>query len=119
MQGIKYKSVSNSQSAVLTHEFNALLRGEFMPLATVVKHGESVIVAFHKQRENGCGPTNNGHQGKNQNGQCINRLPKRVAQGQLNATNNILAQLLPAKRIVLALDNGFCFLAQIGKYRRT
>ena len=84
-----------------------------MPLAAIVQHGEAVIIALHKNTDDGGDPSYERNKGKDKKAYEIHRLPEAVTDGQLDAAAHIRQHLVPLEAGFLAIDKGFRLLAEI------
>ena len=90
-----------------------------MPFATIVQHGEAVIITFHEGGDDGGDPSDQGEEGKDEDGDGIDCLPEGIAESEADAPEHVLPELGGEPDIILiAIDQVFGLLAQIGEQGR-
>src|SRR5271170_3672103 len=61
MHAIEDDAIADGQTLVLTDIGKTCCPRELMPLAAIVEHGKTIIVAFHKSADNGRDPPDQGN----------------------------------------------------------
>lgn len=84
--------IAYSKSFSLADECDAGGGGELMAAAGVVKHRETIIIAFDENAYDGGDPTNQRDECENQDTDDINRLPQTIAEGQADTANHVFAE---------------------------
>src|SRR3954470_3766339 len=89
MNNIKHKTVAYCKSAMVTDIINTFRGIHFSSLATIIKHAESIIITFNKQRDERRNETCNRNHRKYKNGNHVHSLPQCIAEGDLNAASYV------------------------------
>jgi len=88
-----------------------------LAFATIVQHGEPVIIALYKHRNEGCDPADQGEEGEDEDGDGIDCLPQGIAEGEADAPSHVLPELGGELDVLLfSVDQGFGLFAQVGEY---
>lgn len=89
-----------------------------MAAAAVVEHREPIIVAFDEDADHGGYPADEGDKGEDEDTDDIHGLPERVADGEADAAEHILAELaVEPHRIFLAVEEGVGLFAEVSEQR--
>lgn len=116
---VEHNAIADSKTFMFTNELDTFRGGELMPFAAVVKHGEAVIITFHKEGKNRYDPSNNGDETQDQQSDHVYGLPEHIAEGQFYTASHIFQYLWPVEREVFPVEDGIRFFAEIGEYGRT
>ena len=115
---VEHNAIADSKTFMFTYELDTFGGGELMPFAAVVKHGEAVIIAFHKEGKNRYDPSYNRDEAQDQQSDHVHGLPEHIAEGQFDTATHIFQNLRPVEGEVFPVEDGICFFAEIGEYRR-
>jgi hypothetical protein len=89
-----------------------------MAAATVVEHRESIIVTFDEDADDGGDPAHEGDKGEEEDTNYIHGLPERVADGEADAAEHVLAEgAVEPHSVFLAVEEGVGLFAEIGEQR--
>lgn len=119
VHAIEDHAVTDGETLVLADIGDTGAGGEIMAFAAVVKHGESIIMAFHKGGDDGSDPAYEGDKGQDKDRDRIYRLPEGIADGEPDAAPAVEQELpVEPEMEILAVDERFGLLAEIGEQRR-
>ena len=91
-----------------------------MPLATVVAHGESVIITFYEDGDDGRDPADKGNEREDKDADGVDALPEGVAEGEAYSATEIGPELTAYLELeFFAIYQRFCLLAEIGEEGRS
>ena len=119
MHDVKGQPVADRQPLVYADEFNALVWGKLLPLATVIEHGKSVVITFIEEGKERRYPAQYGDERYDHQHDGIYGLPEQVTESQSYAPFHALPQPAIAEGIFGAFYDGLRFFAQEAEYRRT
>ena len=116
MHAIEDHPISDGQTLVLTDIAHGGGGGEIMPLAAVVTHGETIVIAFDEDGDDGGDPADERNEGEDEDANNVDGLPEGVAEGESVGTPEIGPEVAVQLELEFsARDEGFRLLAEVGE----
>ncbi len=118
MHEVEYDPVADGQSLVAADVIETAGGIHLPSLATVVDHGETIIVAFDQDAKDRCCPADQWQQRKEQKPHGVESLPETIAQSDLHPSSHIPQELTQAEGEFPSFNDRGRLLTEVGEYGR-